>query len=162
MSLSIVADVLDKLYDGLTADTTLAALVAAEQLIITDGPPITDWSAPSLLVVGSGPTQDDEQLIEADSNWATLATSGALADVDENLHIPCGITTVLGDATAMRSARRAAFDIYAAAYAFIRGTTLGLPQVMWCAPQFASMGLRQTADGAEILISFTAHVVTRI
>lgn len=162
MSLSVIADVLDALYDGLIAETTIAAKVAAGQLFVSDGPPLSDWSAPSILVVGSGPVQDDDSQSETTSSWATLGVDGTNADVEDILTVPLGVTTLIGDATQMRAARREAFTIYAAAYAYIRGTTLAIPQVMWCQPTGASIALQQTADGAEILLRFSARIVTRI
>lgn len=158
-----VADILDALHDLWAADTTLAAMVNAETLKIFDGPPTVDFSAPSMLVVGGLPVEDDEESqTEAALNWGSLGRSGQYADVDENISVPCGIATLLGNSGDMRACRRTAINVYAAAASALRASTLGIDVVMWCLSGVTGIRQRQTQNGAECLITFTALVRTRI
>lgn len=164
MSDTRIADILDALYDLLIVETTLAAAVTADTLRISDGPIVTDWSGPSLLVVGGRAYQDDESETTATWDWGSLGRSGAYADVEEWVLVPCGVSTVLGDATpaGIRLARRTAITIFAKAAAAIRGATLGIDVVMWCTCQTTAIKQQQTADGSEVFVDFTAAVRTQI
>lgn len=164
MSDTRIADILDALYDLLAAETTLAAAVTADTLRISDGPVVTDWSGPSLLVVGGRPIQDDDSETTATWDWASLGRSGTYADITEWVFVPCGVSTVLGDATpaGVRLARRTAITLYAKAAAAIRGTTLGIDVVMWCICQTTAIKQQQTADGSEVFVDFTAAIRTQI
>lgn len=159
-----VADILDGIYDLFAANATLAAKVTAEQLKIFDGPPTVDFSAPTMLVVGGLPVEDDESMTEVAVNWGSLGRSGQYADVDENIAVPCGIASKIGDSNpaGMRAARRAAIDVYAAAASALRASTLSIDVVMWCFSGVTSIRQLQTPSGAECLITFTALVRTRI
>lgn len=161
MSDTRLADILDALYDGLIAETYIAAELAAERLKVFDGPPSIDWSGTSMLVVGGRPVQDDTSETTGSWDWGSLGVSGTQASIDEWVFVPCGIATVLGEANA-RTARRTAIAIYAKAAAYIRGTTLGLDVVMWCIPQLTALKQQQTTSGAEVFIDFTAGIRTRI
>jgi len=165
MSDSRVADVLDKLYDLVVANTTLAALVTSKRLRISDGPPSSDFAADSMLVIGGVAEVEDDTQTEVSWDWSSLGVSGALADVDEFIDVPCGVASKRGtnDSSAtIRQLRRSAINIYAAAASVIRGSTLGIDQVMWCTCAVSSVKQLQTADGPECLIRFTARVRTRI
>lgn len=159
-----IADILDALYDLLAAETTLAAMVVAETLKISDGPLTIDNSASSVLVVGGRPVQDDESDTTAQWDWATLGRSGQYADIAEWVFVPCGVATVGGDAstTGMRAARRTAIEIYAKAASAIRASTLSIDVVMWCLPQLTAIRQQQTQDGAECFVDFTAAIRTQI
>jgi hypothetical protein len=161
MSDSVVFDALDALYDKFVADATLAAMVTAQTLKIFDGPPTVDFSAPSILVVGARPIVDDDSATTVEWDWGTLGVSGTLAEVDETHEIPCGISSRDGN-NDMRTCRHTARDIWKAAAAVVRGTTLSIPQVMWCIPQVASIRQLHGASGSDVVVSFTAHVRTRI
>jgi hypothetical protein len=165
MSDTRVADVLDELYDLLAADSTLAALVTSNRLRIFDGPPVSDFAADSMLVVGGVAEVEDDTQTEVSWDWSSLGVSGALADVDEFIDVPCGIASKRGandPSSTIRALRRSAINIYAAAASAIRGSTLGIDQVMWCTCAVSSIKQMQTADGPECLIRFTARVRTRI
>lgn len=160
-----LADVLDALYDLAAANATLAAAVTAETLKIADGPPAVDFSAPTLLFIGGLPTADDESSVtEVQLDWATLGRSGAYADVDETIVVPCGVSTVVGDPTpaGMRAARRTAIGIYAAYASAVRASTLGIDVVMWCIANASGVAQRKTSSGSECLITFSVLVRTHI
>lgn len=161
MSLTVIANAMDALYDVLAADTTLAAEVTAGRLRIWDGPAVGDFAEASMLTVGAQPIVDADNATSVDWDWATLGVDGTHAEVDEAYDIPCGISTASGG-TNMRSARRTAFTLYEAAAAVIRGTTLAIPQVMWGIPQVTSIRYIQGESGADCLVLFTAHFRTRI
>lgn len=158
------ADILDALYDLLAAESTLAAAVTAGTLRIFDGPPTTDYSAASMLCIGGLPVTDDESETAVSLDWGSLGRSGQYADVDEHITVPCGVTTLLGDATpaGMRLARRTAINIYAKAASAIRASTLGIDVVMWCICGVTGIRQAQTESGSECLVTFTALVRTRI
>lgn len=166
MSATIVADVLDEIYDLFVAETTLAGLVTAKRLRIFDGPPATDWAADSMLSVGGRIEVDDEDsATEITWDWSAMGVSGAAADVDETIAVPCGVAAKRGsnspDAT-MRDVRRSAINIYAAAGLALRGSTLGLAQVLWCTSNVSRVRQWQTSDGPECFVEFIAFVRTRI
>lgn len=163
MSDTRLADILDGLYDLFAADATLAPLVTANTLRIFDGPPSTDYAAPAMLVVGGDVDPvDEDTTTQVQWDWATLGVDGAHASVDEVINVPCAIATVDGGVENMRTARRQAITIYAAAAAAVRGTTLGIDVVMWCIAGVSAIRQLQTASGAECLIRFDVHVRTRI
>lgn len=163
MSDTRLADILDALHDLLIAEAYIAAEIAAERLKAFDGPPTTDFSAGSMLCTGATPTVDDEvSSTTVEWDWGSLGVSGQFADVDEWVRIPCGITAQIGDSTQMRAVRRTAINIYAKAAAAIRNSTLSIPQVMWCVPSPGDLTQLQTPSGAEVLLSFTANIRTRI
>lgn len=162
MSDSVIATVFNNLYDQLVAETTISAEIAAGRLKAFDGPAVNDFSAVTMMTIGGFPiVEDEEPDTNSDWNWASLGRDGANADVDEIWHIPCGISTMLGEANS-RAARTTALNIFAKAASFIRGTTLSIPQVMWAMPQVATIKQMQTQSGAECLILFSAHIQTRI
>jgi hypothetical protein len=158
---SVFFDALDALYDKFAADATLAALVTAQTLKIFDGPALTDYSGPSILVVGARPVVDDDSASMSEWDWATFGVDGATAQVDDTLEIPCGISSRDGN-NDMRACRHTARDIFLAAAAVVRGTTLSIPQVMWCIPQATSVRQFRGASGSDVVVTFTAHVRTRI
>lgn len=163
MSDTLLADVVDALYEQLIAVPDIADLIAAKQLRAFDGPLIGDASTGTILSVGSQPSFDGEDTsTTVEWDWATLGISGQFADVDEWIRVPCGIHSIGGNSAGMRDVRRTAIGVYAAAATFIRGTTLGIPRVMWCIPQPGSLTLFQTPRGAEVVLGFTANVRTRI
>lgn len=167
MSDTIVADVLDKVYDLWAADATLAALVTALRLRIFDGPVTTDWAADSMLVVGGTVIADqDDPAVEVAWDWASMGVSGAMSEVDETIHIPCGIAAHRGSHTtdaSIRDVRRSAINIYAAAASALRASTLNLPRVMWCTSNVSRITQMQTiSDGPECFVEFTAFIRTRI
>lgn len=159
-----VADVLDELYDLWAADTFIAAEVAADRLRIFDGPPEITFEADSMLVVGGSVLAEDteEPATEVVWDWASMGVDGAHAEIDETILVPCQVSTINGDATAMRDARRTAITIFAAAAAAARNSTLGIPQVMWCTCSVSSIRQLQTESGAECVITFIVRVQTRI
>ena len=161
MSESIWADVLDKMYDLVIAETYIAAEIAAERLKVFDGPAINDFSAATMMTIGGLPIQEDESETTSEWNWAAMGRDGTNADVDDAFSVPCGIQAVLGESN-LRTARRTAINVFAKAAAVYRGTTLGLVGPMWLIPQMASLRQSNTADGAECLITFFVHVRTRI
>jgi hypothetical protein len=161
MSDSVAFDVLDALYDKFAADATLAAMVTAQTLQIFDGPGIITFSSGSILSVGAQPVVDDESTTAVSWDWATLGASGTLAEVDETLEVPCGISTKSGDQD-FRATRATAESIWKAAAAVVRGTTLSIPQVMWCIPQLTAIKQLAGQNGTDVLVLFTAHVRTRI
>jgi hypothetical protein len=158
---TVITTVLNNLYDQIIAEAFIAAEITAERLKTFDGSAINDFSAPSMMTIGGLPITDDLAEISSEWDWATLGVDGTNAQVDDVWHIPCGIHTFLGEAN-LRTARTTALALFTHAMSFIRGTTLGIPQVMWCMPQLATIRQSQTADGAEVLIAFSAHVQTRI
>jgi len=157
---TVLSSVLDNLYDQMIAVSFLAAEITADRLRTSDGPPLSDWGARTMLAVGARPVQDDESETNGAWSWAAMGVNGTLCDVDEVITVPCGIATLSGDAD-MRTARHTAIAVYTSAAAFIRGTTLAIPQVMWCLPQLNSLHQRQTGDGAEVFIDFSAIIQTR-
>lgn len=162
MSDTRIADILDALYDVVVAQTDIAAAIAAKTLRAFDGPPAVDFSAGTMLVIGGAVNIDDEPQTEVTWEWGSLGVSGTFADVDEQIDIPCGISTKAGNSQAMRTLRRTAIGFYANAAAAIRGTTLSIPQVMWCTPAVSAIQQLQTQSGAECIVSFIARVRTRI
>ena len=166
MSDTIVADVLDGVYDLLIANSTIAALVTANKLRTFDGPPISDWAADSMLVVGGRVAVDDEDSAgDVPWEWASMGVSGAISEVDETILVPCGIAAKRGSSSTdvtLRQVRRSAINIYAACGAALRGSTLSLPRVMWCTSNVSQIRQWQTPDGPECLIDFTAFIRTRI
>jgi hypothetical protein len=163
MSDTRLADITDALYDQMIAEAYIAEEIAENRLYTFDGPPIGAMPPGSILSVGASPSIDDETVsTTVEWNWGSLGVSGAHADIDEWIRVPCGIHTLNGNSDQMREARRTAIAIYAKAAAFIRGTTLSIPQVLWCIPQPGALTQLQTPQGAEVIISFTANVRTRI
>lgn len=158
-----VADVLDKIYDLLIAETHIAAEIAAERLKAFDGPPTTDFSGASMLVVGGTPFADEPEDPETTVSWdwAAMGRSGAFADIAEWIDVPCAVST-RGGSTDMRAIRRTAITIYAKAAATIRASTVGIGEVMWCTCAVSSIRQSQTTSGAECLVMFTARVRTQI
>lgn len=161
MSDTRLADILDAMYDQLATDATLAAMVAAGTLRISDGPMKTDFAGASLLVVGGMPEIDNDPETTSTWDWNSLGVSGQYAEIEEWIDIPLAVTSLSGDGD-VRTARRTALNIYAAAAAFIRKTTLSIDVVMWCIAGPASLKQRQTTDGAEVLATFNARVRTQI
>lgn len=161
MSDTRLADILDALADQLAAVPTLAAAVTAGTLAILDGPPRTDFSAASMLVVGGMPEIDNDPQTTSTWDWSAMGVSGQYADIDEAINVPLAVTTLDGSGN-IRACRRVAIGLYATAAAFIRGSTLGIDVVMWCLPGPANLTQRQTADGAEVLLTFNALIRTRI
>lgn len=161
MSLTVIANAMDALYDVLVLDATLAASVTAGTLKIWDGPAFGDFSEQSILTVGAQPIVDADNATSVDWQWATMGVDGTNAQVDEAYDIPCGISTASGG-TNMRTTRRTAFNLYEAAAAVIRGTTLSIPQVLWGIPQVTSVRYIQGESGSDCLVLFTAHFRTRI
>lgn len=158
-----VADVLDGLFDLFAADPGLAAAVTAGTLQMFDGPPTTDFSADTMLVVGGSVEVDDESGETSVSwDWSAMGRDGAHADIEEWIEVPCAVASIDGDATRMRAARRTAIDIYAAAADAARGSTLGVDEVLWCICAVSGIRQLQTEDGAECLIKFTVRVRTQI
>lgn len=166
MSDTIVADVLDGVYDLFAANATIAALVAASRLRTFDGPPTTDWAADSMLVVGGRVQVDDEDsATDVVWDWASMGVSGAVSEVDEMINIPCGVAAKRGSSSSdvtIRQVRRSAINIYAACASALRGSTLSLPRVMWCTSNVSSIRQWQSTEGPECLLDFTAFVRTRI
>ncbi len=158
-----LADIADALYDQMIAEAYIAEQITAGALFTFDGPPIGAISPGSILSVGASPSLDDETVsTTVEWDWGSLGVSGAHADINEWIRVPCGIHTLNGASNQMRQARRTAIAIYAKAAAFIRDTTLGIPQVLWCIPQPGALTQLQTPQGAEVIIAFTANVRTRI
>lgn len=167
MSETIWADVLDKMYDLVIAETYIAAEIAAERLKVFDGPPVNQYDEDTILTIGGLPVQTEgEPETTSEWNWAAMGVNGTLADVDDAFSVPCGIHTVLGEAN-LRTARRAAIAVFAKVAALYRGPALsvalaGIGHVLWSIPQMNSLRQSYTADGAECLIIFSVHVRTRI
>lgn len=163
MSDTLLADVVDALYDQLIAETFIAAQIAAQALRTFDGPPNGDMSPGSILSIGAQPTVDGEDVsTTVEWDWGSLGVSGQHADIDEWIRVPCGLHTIGGNSDGMRQVRRTAISLYAKAAAYIRGTTLSLPRVMWCIPQPGALTQFQSPQGAEVILAFTANVRTRI
>lgn len=161
MSLTVVSDILDGLYDTLVADATIAAAVTAQTLKCYDGPSPTDFSAPSMLTVGARPLVDDLSPTSTTWDWSSLGVSGALAEIDERIVIPLGVSTRDGNKD-MRTARHTAFGLYAAAAAVIRTNPLGVTRWVSGITQTDAVLQFQGATGADCHIYFTAHIWTRI
>ncbi len=161
MSDSIWADVLDELYDATVTEAFLAAEIAAQRLYVFDGPIITTFDGATIMTIGSLPIAEQDAPVESEWDWATMGRDGANADVDDAFSVPVGIHTLSGDSD-FRVARRTAITVYTKFAAMVRNTTLGLPGVMWCIPQMASLTMSPTADGAECLITCAVHVRTRV
>lgn len=158
-----VADVLDALYDLIIAQTDIAAAITAGTLKAYDGPPTTDFSAGTMVVIGGTPSADDIETPETSVSWdwATLGRSGAFADIAEWIDVPCAVQT-RGGSTDMRTLRRTAITFYARAATAIRGSTLSIGEVMWCTCAVSSIRQEQTQTGAECLVNFVARVRTQI
>lgn len=158
-----VADVLDALFDLFAADPDIADAVAAGTLTIFDGPPAIDFSGNSMLVVGGSVEVDAEGAETSVSwDWSAMGQSGATADIAEWIDVPCAVSTIDGDATAMRAARRTAIDIFAKAASAARASTLSIGAVMWCTCAVSGIRQLQTEDGAECLINFVVRVRAQI
>lgn len=163
MSDTVVADILDHLFDEIAANATIAAAVAAGSLRLFDGPPATDWAAMAMLSVGGRVREDDDDPpTDLDDDWSTMGTSGTTAQIAEWVAVPCAIAIRDGSAKVMRTLRRTAIGYYAAAAATARGTTLSIPQVMWCIPSLGSIRQMQSTSGCEVFISFSVRVRTQI
>lgn len=156
-----VADVLDALYDLIIAESTIAAAITAQTLKVFDGPPSIDWSGDSLMVIGGRPYVDDEAETSVTWDWGSLGVSGAMADVDEMIDIPCGVGSLAGR-NDMRTLRRTAIGFYAKAASAVRASTLGIDQVMWCTTAVSGIKQQQTQSGAECFVDFLVRVRTRI
>lgn len=162
MSDTRVADVLDALYDLIVAQTEIAAAITAGTLKAFDGPPTTDFSAGSMLVVGGALTVDEEDPETSVSwDWAAMGRSGQFADIAEWIDVPCAVHT-FGGSTDMRAIRRAAIALYAKAATAIRSSTLSIGEVMWCTCAVSSIQQMQTQSGAECMVRFVARVRTQI
>jgi hypothetical protein len=158
-----VADVLDALYDLIVAQTDIAAAITAGTLKAFDGPPTTDFSAATMLVIGGAPFADEIETPETSVSWdwAAMGRSGAFADIAEWIDVPCAIQT-RGGATDMRALRRTAITFYAKAATAIRGSTLSIGEVMWCTCAVSGIRQEQTHSGAECLVTFVARARTQI
>ncbi len=160
---SLFADVLDAIYDTLAADATLAALVAAETLLISDGPPAGARDRLQEVWVGA---LDDvlgdqfESTTNVSQVWAT-AGGPSVAERDEVIDVPCCVWVWRGD-TDMRTCRRTAQTLLDAACTALRGQTLGVPQLMWAELLSGQFGQVQTDDGAAVVMVFTIRVQTRL
>lgn len=163
MSATIWADVLDKLYDLAIVDTFIAAEIAAQRLLVYDGPVVNDLSKPSILTIGGIPKEGDESETTSEWTWSSMGRNGTNADVDDRFLVPCSVSTILGQAD-VRAARRTAITIYSAVAQMARSDVMStaLPQVMSCIPQMGSLTQSHTADGAECMLTFGVHVWTRI
>lgn len=163
MSDTKLADILDKLYDVLVAETTIATAIAANTLVVYDGPPINDLSRGTLIAVGGMPVIDGDLEVTSSWDWSSLGRSGTYADVAEWIDVPFGLATLTGDAN-MRTARRTLIGLYAAAAALFRGEWYvgqGIDTVMWSIPGQLSLTQRQTSDGAEIVGQFVVRIRTQ-
>jgi len=141
----------------------MAAAISAGTLRTFDGPLTIDWAADSILVVGGSIDADapEGEPQTADWDWHTLGVSGTAAQVDQPIIVPMAIGTRDGSVS-MRTVRRTALTLYAAAAAFIRGTTLGIPQVMWCIPQTTRIRQIPSSSGSDCIIDFAAMIKTII
>lgn len=160
---SLLADVLDAIYDTLVADVTLAAMVTAETLLISDGPPTGARDRDNELWVGAldDPLGDQfDSTVVINQSWAT-AGGPAVAERDETIDIPCCVWARRGD-TDMRACRRTMQTIFDAACTALRGQTIGVPQLMWLETAAGSASQVQTDDGAAVVVPFTIRAQTRL
>ena len=163
MSTQSLADqVLIALYDTWTADSTLAALIAAGTLILCEGDQVVDRSIATELWVGaSGSSDDFDEAVRVTQDWATL---GQGAEVAEIIEVDSVVWATVGqsDQTSIRTVRAAARAVYDAAATAVRGTTLGVTQLQWCQVGGYVMRQTQTENGAECVIKFTVRAMCRI
>lgn len=165
MSLTVIDALLNKLYDVMIADATIAAGIAADTIKVYDGPGLTDFSGGSILTIGARPVVDDDSTTSVDRDWSTMGVNATTAQMKEAYEIPCGISTRDANSN-MRTVRGIAFGWYAVASAVIRaGDTLispTVPQVMWCQPQMSSIKQLRGNNGCDVVVNFNAVVITVI
>lgn len=150
---SLIADVIDGLYDTWTADSGLSALGVQ----LRDGEEPSTRSDPlELWVGGTGLDDDDTEAASSSRSWAHAS---AASDVDETVIVTCAAWAWSGDPD-LRTQRRAASDLLDAAAAVVRNSTLGLaPRVAWC--EVSDVQLRQIQDQAGSAAVFTFSVRAR-
>lgn len=165
MSLTVVDALLNKLYDVMIADATIAAGITAETIKVFDGPIMSDFAGPTILTIGARPVVDDESVTQVDRDWNTMGVNATTAQIKEMYEIPCGISTRDANSN-MRTCRGTAFGWYATASAVIRAidTLISptIPQVMWGQPQMASIRQLRGQNGCDVVVNFNAVVITVI
>jgi hypothetical protein len=157
MTQTLVADVLDALLSTWRADATLVAY--AGRLRIYDGPPVTDRAAEIELWVGATGLEPDESVISGTQAWVAMPD-----ERDETLAIANAIW-VAGTTTNIdiSVARRTAIDVFKAAAAAIRGSTLGVTGVEPLT-QVTDWQLRQGqfTGGIGVVLTFTVAATCQV
>lgn len=152
---TLIADVIDGLYDLWKVDAALVALGVQ----LRDGDEPSDRTAPLELWVGGTGLDDDTEAASSDREWAHAS---AMSDIDEWVRVTCAAWAWSGD-TDGRAQRRAAVGLLDAAAAAIRDSTLGLAlRVLWC--EVIDVQLRQIQDGngSAAVFTFTVRARCRI
>lgn len=169
---TVTADALDAVYDLFVATTPLSTMIAAQPQTLRafDGPPAVDWQSPYILVVGGRIEVDaDDPDVVVTWDWET---SGLLAQVGEDVDIPCAVAGVDGNPSNMRALRRTVIGLYAACATAVRLTNatglasggLGpvLGNVMWALPYVSAIRQMQGQSGAECHVLFNVKIKASI
>lgn len=146
-----IADVLDAHLSIWSADVNLAAF--GSRLRIYDGPPVTDRASEIELWVGATGTQPEEEVLSGIQDTASYD-----GQRDETLDVQHAIWVYSTTGTPISTCRRTAIDVFNAAAAAIRATTLGLSNVNRV--DVVSWQLRQGEypSGPGCVLTFTVRV----
>jgi hypothetical protein len=153
---SALWDFITALLAKLSADTTLAA----NNVLVIDGPLLLDASRPNILFVGGSPSDKDMLVPDGtfEQAWGEL---GARARY-ENLTVTCELWVRAGDTDL--SARRATTQtILAAVEAALRtDLTLSVGRLMWCEVRTGQLYQGQSQQGASLRLPFTIAARARL
>lgn len=147
MSDTLIPDLLDALVAAWTADATLTAY--GQRLRIYDGPPITDRAAEIELWVGATGLEADEEVIVFTQQRADFE-----GDRDEVLTIAHAVWVANGTHD-ISSARRLACQVYAAAAAVVRTSTLSVAGVQAIDVSDGRLRQGEFDSGVGAVLSFT-------
>jgi hypothetical protein len=144
---TLIPDLLDALVGAWTADATLTAY--GNRLRIFDGPPLTDRAAEIELWVGATGLDADEEVVVFTQQRADFA-----GDRDEVLTIAHAVWVANGTHD-ISSARRLACQVYAAAAAVVRTSTLSVAGVQAIDVSDGRLRQGEFDSGVGAVLSFT-------
>lgn len=153
---SALFELIDALLTKLRADSTLTS----NNVLVNDGPVLTDVSRPNILFVGAQPS--DEQGTQSDGEfeqaWGEL---GARARY-ETMTVACELW-VRDGSTDMSTRRTLARTLLAAVEAAVRTDfTLSIARMMWCEIKSGQLRQIQTKQGGTVAVPFIVAAKARL
>lgn len=149
-SFDFIAALLAKFH----ADTTL---IATYNVLVIDGPPLTDLSRPNILFVGAQPSGEGSGASFA-QRWGEMGTRSKyeLISADCEFWVRDGST----DLSTLRATAKA---LLAAVESALRTDfTLSVAALQWCSVASGDVIQQQTTTGASIAVPFTITAQARL
>jgi hypothetical protein len=158
VSTSAVFELIDALLVTFRADATLSG--ATYNVLVIDGPPLTDLSRNNILFVGAQPSDASGSLPDGTfaQNWAEI---GARARYEIST-VSCELWCRAGD-TDLATRRATARILFAAIESALRTNfTQGISRVAWCEIQAGSVLQENTNKGSTVAVPFTIAAKARL